>query len=183
MTEISFTKLSSHHLHLLLKWLEAPHVKAWWDQDVVYNETLVKEKFGKNIDNVTTDNGLTIAYIILCDNNKIGYIQYYDAASWLIANHVEFDPVTKIIGLDLFIGEEDYYDVGLGSLIIDKFYQRFIKPSACMVDPSRSNIRAIQAYGKAGFKLYVEDNNICWMMKDWKNEGLINANQFRTKAM
>jgi hypothetical protein len=44
--KITFIPLQESHFPLLLKWLEAPHVKAWWDQDVHWNLELIKEKFG-----------------------------------------------------------------------------------------------------------------------------------------
>jgi aminoglycoside 6'-N-acetyltransferase len=46
---ITFKPLNESHFPLLLKWLEAHHVKAWWDKDVIYTMELVKEKFDKHI--------------------------------------------------------------------------------------------------------------------------------------
>ena len=46
---ITFEPLNESHFPLLLKWLETPQVKKWWDQDVTYTMGLVKEKFGKLI--------------------------------------------------------------------------------------------------------------------------------------
>ena len=43
--KISFKLLSEAHFTLLLKWLEAPQVKAWWDKDVQWTLALVKEKY------------------------------------------------------------------------------------------------------------------------------------------
>jgi aminoglycoside 6'-N-acetyltransferase len=42
---ITFEPLHESHFPLLLKWLEAPHVKKWWDQDVTYTMDLVREKY------------------------------------------------------------------------------------------------------------------------------------------
>ena len=39
--QITFEQLRNEHLILLLKWLETPHVKKWWDQDVKYTPFLV----------------------------------------------------------------------------------------------------------------------------------------------
>lgn len=45
---IAFKPLTKSDFPLLLKWLEAPHVKAWWDQEIKYDLVLVKEKFGSH---------------------------------------------------------------------------------------------------------------------------------------
>jgi len=38
----TFQPLAISHFPLLLQWLETPHVKAWWDQDVLRkNKTLI----------------------------------------------------------------------------------------------------------------------------------------------
>ena len=50
---ITFELLHESHFPLLLKWLETPHVKKWWDQDVKYTMDLVKEKFGKDIHGIS----------------------------------------------------------------------------------------------------------------------------------
>ena len=46
---ITFIPLAESHFPLLLRWLEAPHVKAWWDQDVTWTLELVREKYGNYI--------------------------------------------------------------------------------------------------------------------------------------
>ena len=57
--KITFTPLAESHFPLLLKWLEAPHVKAWWpadrsfsvggDQDATYTLDLVHEKYSSYV--------------------------------------------------------------------------------------------------------------------------------------
>ena len=42
---ITFEPLHESHFPLLLSWLEAPHIKKWWDQDVTYTIKLVHEKY------------------------------------------------------------------------------------------------------------------------------------------
>jgi len=43
---IVFEPLVKSHFSLLLTWLETPHVKAWWDQDVRWTKELIAEKYG-----------------------------------------------------------------------------------------------------------------------------------------
>ncbi len=46
---ITFQPLNESYFQLLLKWLEAPHVKKWWDQDVTYTMDLVREKYSSYV--------------------------------------------------------------------------------------------------------------------------------------
>ena len=46
---ITFKPLNESHFPLLLKWLESPHVKKSWDQDVTYTIELVKEKYSSYV--------------------------------------------------------------------------------------------------------------------------------------
>lgn len=48
-------KIRSKHLantdfENLLKWLQQPHVKKWWDTDVNYTSELIQEKYGSYVD-------------------------------------------------------------------------------------------------------------------------------------
>lgn len=45
----------------MLKWLEAPHVKKWWDSNIVYSLDAVKEKYlRKNIASQAITNFLNL---------------------------------------------------------------------------------------------------------------------------
>lgn len=46
---ITFEPLHESHFPLLLKWLEAPHVKKWWNRDVTYTMELVREKYSSYV--------------------------------------------------------------------------------------------------------------------------------------
>ena len=84
MSKITFKPLTKSHLDLLLKWLETPHVKAWWDQDVQWTMKLIKEKYGHYIKGYKKlklegkiIKKLMWAFIIFFEEMPIGYIQYY----------------------------------------------------------------------------------------------------------
>ena len=55
--DIHFAPLSETHFPLLLKWLEQPHVKAWWDRDISYTQALVEEKYTSYVDGYKLENG------------------------------------------------------------------------------------------------------------------------------
>ncbi|MCC8417838.1 MAG: hypothetical protein LN588_05075 [Rickettsia endosymbiont of Bryobia graminum] len=47
--KISFIPLNKSHFPLLLKWLETPHVKAWWDKNIHWTAELVNKKYSNYI--------------------------------------------------------------------------------------------------------------------------------------
>ena len=82
---------------------------------------------------------------------KIGYIQ-----SYFLENSKKFliSDISK--GIDLFIGEENFLNQGIGTAALKIFLRNyvFIDDSvkyAC-IDPEVKNKRAIRAYEKVGFK-------------------------------
>lgn len=88
--KITFTPLAKPHFPLLLKWLEAPHVKAWWDTDVHYTPELIQEKYGSYVDGykqIGSERKPIHAFIIYFDDAPIGYIQYYNAYDLLRDGH------------------------------------------------------------------------------------------------
>ncbi|WP_341814613.1 hypothetical protein [Wolbachia endosymbiont (group A) of Chalcis sispes] len=40
---ITFKALKEEHFLLLLKWLETPHVKRWWDADINWTPELIEK--------------------------------------------------------------------------------------------------------------------------------------------
>lgn len=171
---ITFKPLHEPHFPLLLKWLETPHVKKWWDQDVTYTLDLVKEKFGKHIHGLAlskNSNHKTYAYIICVDKETIGYIQAYNARDFAQENGLNLSAISgSICGVDLFIGEQLFLHKGWGTIILNEFEKQLLAPhfALCLIDPSKDNLTAIKAFTKAGFKIFEQfqtESNI-WMIKD-----------------
>ena len=42
---VIFKPLKREHFPLLLKWLETPHVKKWWDSDINWTLELIEKKY------------------------------------------------------------------------------------------------------------------------------------------
>jgi hypothetical protein len=113
---ITFEPLAESHFPLLLKWLEAPHVKAWWDRDVTWTPELIREKFGSYVKGYKLPKGVRKkikAYMIVVKGEPIGYIQVY--------NPYDFPRTNPLIGLpeklgafDMFIGEQSHLHQGIG---------------------------------------------------------------------
>jgi RimJ/RimL family protein N-acetyltransferase len=146
---ITFRSLTYADLPLLVRWLNTPHVREWWQHDPRTLEEAI-EKYTPLIEGTEP----TSAYIILYDERPIGYIQAYKIADWPeYASAIEVEEGAA--GVDLFIGEE-YAHRGLGAPILRAFLRDivFAMPgvACCVIGPSASNATAIRAYEKAGFR-------------------------------
>ncbi len=170
---ITFEPLNESHFPLLLKWLQMPHVKKWWDQDVTYTMDLVKEKFGKNTHGIAlskNSNNKTYAYIICFNKEMIGYIQAYNAHNFAHENDLDLSAISgSICGVDLFIGDSKFLYRGIGAQILNEFERQILASHFdwCLIDPAKDNLSAIKAFAKAGFKVleqFQAKPNV-WMIK------------------
>lgn len=139
----------------MFEWLSKEHIKQWWNDG---DDTLEKVTlhYGEKSDDVKR-------FILVemkegCEK-PIGYFQYY------------FAPDNQI-GIDQFIGEENYIDKGVGKKTIKMFIKLIMrrhKPNAIVLDPSPDNKRAIRCYEKVGFEHYetkkTEYGNPAYLMR------------------
>jgi len=172
--KITFTPLAESHFPLLLKWLETPHVKKWWDQDVTYALDLVQEKFGKHTHGITlskNSNNKTYAYIICFNKEMIGYVQVYNAHDFTHENGLDLSAISgSICGVDLFIGDSKFLHRGWGARILNEFERQILTSHFdwCLIDPATNNLSAIKAFAKAGFKVFeqFQTKSTTWMIKE-----------------
>lgn len=177
---ITFKKLEEKDFPLLVNWLNEPHVKKWWDREIIWTKDLIKEKYLTYVHGYKLDNAVKKsinAFIIHADQQAIGYIQYYNAYDFERDDYVLRGLPENLAAIDLYIGEPYFIGKGLASLIINKFLDQYVWPSfyACLVDPDMDNIRAIKAYEKAGFKIIKIEHNgkIAVMIKEKSSEANI----------
>lgn len=171
---LTFRAFTEIDFPLLLAWLESPHVKKWWDQDITYTIDLVKEKFGKHIHGLAISNNSnkkTYAYTISVDKEKIGYIQAYNARDFAEENGLDLDVISgSICGVDLFIGDEKFLHKGMGPQILNEFEKQIWAPHFdwCLIDPVKDNAAAIKSFEKAGFKIceQLQTKSNVWMIKN-----------------
>jgi len=165
--------LQESHFTLLLKWLEAPHVKAWWDEDISYTMDLVLQKYRPYVKGYKTIDGVCkpiYCFIIYVDAVPIGYIQFYNAYDFTGSKLLSKLP--QSLGMfDIFIGEEQYLRKNLGSKTILEFLKLYgNKYSYVFLYSDLNNVSAIKCYEKAGFKKIVNQKDVdeIWML--WKKE-------------
>lgn len=170
--DISFRRLTESDFPLILKWVESPHVKQWWDQDVVYTLDSVKKKYGEYVQGYKTVEGARkpiSAYIIICDSKPIGYIQYYNAYDFPRNGEQMKNLPASLAALDLFIGEVTYTRQGIGSKAVSLFLDEIVFKAFdyALVDPVSQNSSAIKAYENAGFKTHNVSHveGVCLMIK------------------
>jgi aminoglycoside 6'-N-acetyltransferase len=171
---ITFKPLNKIHFPLFLKWLETPHVKRWWDQDVIWSLDLIEEKYGSYVNGyklVDSEPKSVKAYIVYFSETPMGYVQLYDVYDFPRAQPLVGLP-KPLAGIDLFIGEEDYLGKGIGPQVIQSFLKKILDKGYqhVFVDPDAANITAIKAYEKAGFKKVKENQDEVWMIKSTKGE-------------
>lgn len=130
-------------LDRLAGWLRAPHVARWWGDTTRELEEIV----------AMMDRGPAKPFVILMDDDPIGYIQSYDIHAE--TDHPYRDQPPGTFGIDLSIGEADLVGRGHGPRIVEAFVAGLFAAGAprVVIDPDPGNHQAIRAYEKAGFRV------------------------------
>lgn len=162
-------RLAEKDKHLLAKWLSTPEVLEFYEgRDNSFDVEKVERDFYSSDDD-------EVKCIIEYEGNSIGYIQYY-----------ELDEATKkaygyesgrIFGTDQFIGEVDFWNRGIGTLLVSsmtEFLFSQMKADKVVMDPQVWNERAIKCYEKCGFnkvkllpkhELHEGEFRDCWLIE------------------
>jgi aminoglycoside 6'-N-acetyltransferase len=136
---------------LLVRWRNEPHVAEWWSTDDDPTPTTldrVIESHGPHADEPwVTD------CIITVDDRPVGYIQFYPWSEE--ADEMGIPDRDGSYGLDIFIGESDMIDRGVGSrtvaLLARHLFEERDATSVALLTPV-GNERAHRAYEKAGLR-------------------------------
>lgn len=133
-SRFAFNPLTNADLNLLGQWFAKPHVKEWWSDALTPNE--INEKYGNRIGDT-----IVCPYIVFLDEKPIAFIQYYWATKVGEGWWPEEDDNT--VGIDQFIGEEDYLNKGYGTLLIKQFitflYQQHPKIKKIITEVDANN--------------------------------------------
>jgi aminoglycoside 6'-N-acetyltransferase len=137
-----FRPMTAADLPLVRYWLSLPHVTQWWGEPGA-QFTLVSG----DLDEPAMDQ-----FVVHVDARPFAYLQCYDPSVWPEGGLGTHPSGTR--GIDQFIGEADMLDCGHGSAFIRSFTDRLLAAGAPRVvtDPDPTNLRAIRAYEKAGFR-------------------------------
>lgn len=133
---------------MLREWLLRPHIAAWWGPAESISE--LREDYVA----CAGEPNATRAYIGYLGASPIGFIQAYvvmgSGGGWW---EQETDPGAR--GIDQFLAEPSQLGKGLGSSMIRAFLEELFSDrvvSVAQTDPNPTNLRAIHAYLRAGFR-------------------------------
>lgn len=134
------------HRTLLHGWLNQPHAQEWWGEPHEELRLIYAIEDGEHE-----------PFIAMINYEPIAYIQ-----CWWPSKHPDlpwqYGMTSTTRGIDITIGDEDNLGKGYGPLIIKHFAAKlFAKGTTRLViDPRKTNMRAVRAYMKAGFVPYDE---------------------------
>ncbi len=146
MPSVEFVALTEAHRTMLLRWLSSPHAQKWWGDPGEELRLIYATEDGEHQPFIASVNGQYIAYI----------------QAWWPTKHPDLPwqhkmtPTTR--GIDMTIGDDANLNKGYGPLIIKHFAAKLFAEGATrlIIDPDKSNTRAVRAYSKAGFTPYGE---------------------------
>ena len=146
--------LDSHDEYVLMAtWLTNPLVCEYYEgKTKPLDLEKVKEKFAHR----ARGESRVIPCIILNNNQAIGFIQFYQTKSdeYSETKIVDMSNYMNPYGIDIIIGEPDFWNKGIGTNILRLTIQYlFQKRNAdiIFIDPQTWNIRAVKCYEKSGF--------------------------------
>lgn len=119
-------------------------------------------------------------------NQDIGYLQYYclNQIPEEIRQMYCLENTDNVYGIDLFIGETQYWNQGIGTQVLSsavEFIFTELQAVRIVIDPSVKNPRAIRCYEKSGFvkikllpsyELHEGKYQDCWLMAIDRNKSL-----------
>ncbi|MFJ7935088.1 GNAT family N-acetyltransferase [Sporosarcina sp. NPDC096371] len=142
-------ELELNDKYLLAKWLSDPEILQYYEgRDNPFDMEKVEEKFFREEDGATR-------CLIEFDGEPIGYIQFYEVEAEERVTYGFDDSTESIYGMDQFIGESDYWNKGVGTLLVRSMVKYLIEEIGAdriVMDPQTWNERAIRCYEKCGFE-------------------------------
>lgn len=137
----------------MTKWLSTPEVLDFYEgRSKSYSLEAIIKKFGPRAKGEEV-----VPCMIEYDGVTIGYVQYYEtnARDYEISNILFDEKISKIMAMDIVIGETNFWNRGIGTEVMREIISYlFSQKGADMIwiDPIVSNERAIRWYEKSGFK-------------------------------
>lgn len=151
---VSFRTMSTDDFVLMLKWLTDDRVLEYYGgRDKIYTQETIREHY--------TEQWAEELYrvIIEYDAIPVGYAQIYRVQGKLFEEYNYHKTNEKIYAMDQFIGEPEYWNMGIGTeycRVACQYLQAEKGADGVILDPRRNNPRAIRAYQKAGFEIIKE---------------------------
>ena len=133
----------------LYQWCSNKYVYEWFEQRKLSLEE-IKKKYKNKLLSKKQD-----LFIIQYNHKDIGYVQIYP-----FENEYELLLNNKnIMEFDLFIGEEEYLNKGIGTKIVQlitEMIESKYHANTIILRPFKRNLRAIKCYQKCGYQIIKE---------------------------
>ena len=141
MRNFTFRKLKSTDLPLVRRWLDAPHVKAWWPDAERHIAMMLDDLNSPGVDmNIVSLIDHPFAFVVDYNANAYGQPQYADLPPGARA-------------MDSFVGDSAFMGQGHASGYLSARVRDLrMKHSMIAVAPNTKDIHAINIYNQAGFK-------------------------------
>ena len=138
---------------MLYKWCSNLKVYKYFEQGILSYEEIV-DKYKKRI----SSDYLTKTKVIIYKTIPIGIVQYYEM-NYKDKSYFDLNNYDKVFSIDIFIGEDAYYNLGIGSTIINYISDYLLNDCKIVaLTPESDNVNAIKCYQKCGFKIVKEYN-------------------------
>ncbi len=179
VAEITFVRLTRVDLPMMHRWLNNAQVAPFYGVgDDNHGYPTMEEVIAEYEEKLVPDPKKE-AFIIHLDGRPIGYIQCYRLGEYPDYAK-ELDEDLDAWAIDIFIGEDDVRERGIGSRAVKRLVEEqiFSRPAVttCFISPDPENERAKRAYEKAGFR-YVktvwvaEENAYEYVMRRDRDSG------------
>ena len=152
--DIRIRSMTDKDFPLMLKWLSDGRVLEFYaGRDTRYSFETIKLHYSEVWD--------TVYYRVIFEykGDAIGYGQIYKLYDDLYKEYHYPQNGEIVFAADQFIGEPEYWGRGIGTkymqTVLD-FLKTVENADAVILDPHKSNARAIRAYEKVGFKIIDE---------------------------
>ncbi len=137
----------------MVEWTNRPHVRRRWDPDLPTSTLeFIKDEYQPD----TVPGAPGTACIIELGDRPVGFIQFYRWSSYAgEAKEVGIPFDERTYGLDVFLGEKDLVDVGVGTRVVTLLSDYLVEKhgaSSVALTTDLDNHAAIRCYEKSGFK-------------------------------
>ncbi len=169
---ITFEKASTKHRENVFKWLDAPHVKEFWDNSQSHKDDILIFMNGRKEPSPYFD-GICHYWIGLINNDPYCLVVTTEVlpteTSLSDLWRSNLSKKGRTFTIDFMIGNQKYFSKGLAVPTLEaftSFIQTKINPSidTFFIDPEERNKRAKHVYEKAGFHCVGD------FYRDWHDE-------------
>ncbi len=162
--------LAEDDKNLLAKWLSDPAVLRYYEgRDNAFDIEKIEQNF------FCADEEMRC--IVEYDNQSVGYVQFYQLGDEERLIYGYHDRTEVIFGMDQFLGETSDWNKGIGTQLVSAVVTYLLCEKGAnriVMDPQKSNERALRCYEKCGFKkvkllpkreLHEGEFRDCWLIE------------------